>query len=110
MEVTVKEVNEVNVMSFEGNLDTNTAPQAQAQIDQLIDGGSSKILINFDNLNYISSAGLRVLLATAKKLKASSGGLKICGLNETVQEVFDISGLSSILSVVATEEDALAGF
>ena len=110
MDVTVKEVNEVNVMSFEGNLDTNTAPQAQSQIDQLIDGGSSKILINFDNLNYISSAGLRVLLATAKKLKATSGDLKICGLNKTVQEVFDISGFSSILSVVATEEDALAGF
>ncbi len=110
MDVTVKEVNEVNVMSFEGNLDTNTAPQAQAQIDQLIDGGSSKILINFDNLNYISSAGLRVLLATAKKLKATDGDLKICSLNQTVQEVFDISGFSSILSVVATEEDALAGF
>ncbi len=110
MEVTVKEVNEVSVLSFEGNLDTNTAPQAQEQIDQLIDGGSSKILINFGDLNYISSAGLRVLLATAKKLKATSGDLKICGLNQTVQEVFDISGFSSILSVVATEEDALAGF
>ena len=110
MEVTVKEVNEVRVLLFEGNLDTNTAPQAQAQIDELIDGGSSKILINFDDLNYISSAGLRVLLATAKKLKAISGDLKICGLNQTVQEVFDISGFSSILSVVATEEDALAGF
>ena len=97
-------------MSFEGNLDTNTAPRAHEQIDQLIDGGSSKILINFDNLNYISSAGLRILLATAKKLKPASGDLKICGLNQTVQEVFDISGFSSILSVVATEEDALAGF
>jgi len=110
MEVTVKEVNEVSVLSFEGNLDTNTAPQAQEQIDQLIDGGSSRILINFNELNYISSAGLRVLLATAKKLKATSGDLKICGLNQTVQEVFDISGFSSILSVVATEEDALGGF
>ncbi len=110
MEITIKEVDDVNVLSFEGNLDTNTAPQAHAQIDQLIDGGSHKILINFDDLNYISSAGLRVLLATAQKLQAASGNLKICGLNQTVQEVFDISGFSSILSVVATEEDALAGF
>ncbi len=110
MEVTVKEVNEISVMMFEGNLDTNPAPQAQEKIDQLIDGGSSKVLINFERLNYISSAGLRVLLVTAKKLKASSGDLKICGLNQTVQEVFDISGFSSILSVVATEEDALTGF
>ncbi len=110
MEVSVKQVNGISVMRFEGNLDTNTAPQAQEQIDQLIEGGSAKVLINFEKLNYISSAGLRVLLTTSKKLKASSGDLKICGLNETVQEVFDISGFSSILSVVATEEEALAAF
>jgi anti-sigma B factor antagonist len=110
MEVSVKEVNEISVMTFEGNLDTNTAPQAQEQIDKVIDGGSAKVLINFGDLNYISSAGLRVLLTTAKKLKALSGDLKICGLNETVQEVFDISGFSSILSVVSTEEEALAAF
>jgi len=110
MEVTLKDVNEVSVLLFEGNLDTNTAPQAQEQIDQVIDGGSAKVLINFENLNYISSAGLRVLLATAKKLKAASGDLKICGLNATVQEVFDISGFSTILTVVTTEDDALGSF
>lgn len=110
MEVSVKQVNGISVMRLEGNLDTNTAPQAQEQIDQLIDGGSTKVLINFEKLNYISSAGLRVLLTTSKKLKASSGDLKICGLNKTVQEVFDISGFSSILSVVSTEEEALAAF
>ncbi len=110
MEVTLKDVNEVSVLLFEGNLDTNTAPQAQEQIDLVIDGGSAKVLINFENLNYISSAGLRVLLATAKKLKATSGDLKICGLNATVQEVFDISGFSTILTVVTTEDDALGSF
>lgn len=110
MEVTLKDVNEVSVLLFEGNLDTNTAPQAQEQIDQVIDGGSAKMLINFENLNYISSAGLRVLLATAKKLKAASGDLKICCLNETVREVFDISGFSTILTVVSSEDDALGSF
>jgi anti-sigma B factor antagonist len=110
MQVTLKDVDEVSVIVFDGNLDTNTAPQAQEQIDQVIDGGSVKLLINFENLNYISSAGLRVLLATAKKLKAASGDLKICNLNETVQEVFDISGFSTILTVVGSEEEALSSF
>ncbi len=76
----------------------------------MIDAGTSKILINFAALEYISSAGLRVLLATAKKLKASGGDLKICSLNDTVQEVFDISGFSSILAVSANREEALASF
>jgi anti-sigma B factor antagonist len=110
MDITLKEVNEVAVMLFAGNLDTNTAPQAQEHISAVIDNGSSKVLINFADLNYISSAGLRVLLATAKKLKSSNGDLRICGLNETVQEVFDISGFSSILTVVSTEDEALGSF
>ena len=68
------------------------------------------IPLNFAALEYISSAGLRVLLATAKKLKASGGDLKICSLNDTVQEVFDISGFSSILTVSKDQEEALASF
>jgi len=110
MEINIREVNGVNIVEFTGNLDTNTAPEAENQINGLLDGGAAKILVNFENLNYISSAGLRVLLATAKKMMASGGSLKICALNSTVQEVFDISGFSTILSLAANETDALADF
>jgi len=110
MEINIREVNGVNIVEFTGNLDTNTAPEAENRINGLLDGGASKILVSFENLNYISSAGLRVLLATAKKMMASGGSLKICSLNNTVQEVFDISGFSTILSLAATEADALAAF
>ena len=110
MDITVKESGDVKIVVFEGNLDTNTAPAAEDEINGLIDGGTLKILVNFEKLDYISSAGLRVLLATAKKLKPSSGDLKICCLNATVQEVFDISGFASILSVSSTEEEALGSF
>jgi len=110
MEINIREVNGVNIVEFTGNLDTNTAPEAESQINGLLDSGASKILVNFENLNYISSAGLRVLLATAKKMMASGGILKICSLNSTVQEVFDISGFSTILSLAADETEALAAF
>jgi anti-sigma B factor antagonist len=110
MDIAIKDADDVKVLAFEGNLDTSTAPEAESTINGLLDEGAAKILINFENLNYISSAGLRVLLATAKKIKAASGGFKICGLNETVQEVFDVSGFSTILSVAANEEAALSGF
>lgn len=110
MEINIKEVDGVNVVEFTGNLDTNTAPEAENQINVLLASGAAKILVNFKNLNYISSAGLRVLLATAKKMMTTGGSLKICSLNSTVQEVFDISGFSTILSVTANEADALAAF
>ena len=110
MEILVTESGDVRILSFQGNLDTNTSPQAESEINGLIEAGSQKLLINFEKLDYISSAGLRILLATAKKLKVSHGDLKICCLNETVQEVFDISGFVTILSVSTTEEEALAAF
>jgi anti-sigma B factor antagonist len=110
MEISISESGDVRILSFQGNLDTNTAPDAESEINGLIDGGAQKLLVNFEKLNYISSAGLRVLLATAKKLRASSGDLKICCLNQTVQEVFDISGFSTILSVASSEEEALGAY
>ena len=110
MEISVTESGDVRILSFQGNLDTNTSPQAESEINSLIDAGAQKLLVNFEKLDYISSAGLRILLATAKKLKASAGDLKICGLNETVQEVFDISGFATILSVTKTEDEALGAF
>ena len=100
----------MRVLSFQGNLDTNTSPEAESQINDLIEAGAQKLLVNFEKLDYISSAGLRVLLATAKKLKPGDGDLKICCLNQTVQEVFDISGFSTILSVTSSEEEALGAF
>jgi anti-sigma B factor antagonist len=110
MQISVTESDGVQVLSFEGNLDTNTAPDAESEINALIDAGVQKLLINFEKLDYISSAGLRILLATAKKLKPGGGVLKICCLNPTVQEVFDISGFSTILSVTSSEEEALGAF
>jgi anti-sigma B factor antagonist len=110
MEITVKDAGDVKVLSFQGSLDTNTTPDAEAQVNLVLDDGTQKLLINFEHLDYISSTGLRLLLSTAKRLKRSQGALRVCCLNEMAQEVFDISGFSSILSVAKTEDAALSDF
>ena len=110
MQITVKAVGDVKVVEFEGKLDTHTSSAAQTELTQLIDGGAEKILLNFGRLAYISSAGLRILLAAAKQLKAAGGELRICCLNEIVQEVFDISGFTTIVKVLGSEPEALDGF
>ena len=110
MKIEIRESQGVQIVAFEGNLDTNTSPDAEKKINELIDGGAQKLLVNFEQLNFIASSGLRVLLATVKKLNTSGGALRICSLNATVQEVFDISGFVTILSVKSTEEDALSSF
>ena len=108
MDITIKEINGVQVVEFNGKIDSNTAPEAEKAFTGLLDAGQSRLLANFENLSFISSAGLRVLLATAKKAKAQSGELKVCCMNDTVKEVFDISGFATILQVFVTEEDALS--
>ena len=66
--------------------------------------------MNLAKLDYISSAGLRVLLASAKQLKPDGGEIRICNLNEVVKEVFDISGFVTIFKVFGSETEALDGF
>jgi anti-sigma B factor antagonist len=110
LDINNKDAGDVKVVGLDGNLDTNTSPAAQTHLDELINNGGSKVLIDLEKLNYISSAGLRVMLATAKKLRAAGGDLRLCSLNQNVQDVFEISGFSSILSVHGSEVEALDGF
>jgi anti-sigma B factor antagonist len=109
MEITTTEINGVQVVAFDGKIDTNTAPEVELVFMSMLEAGQSHLLANFENLSFISSAGLRVLLATAKKAKVQSGGLKVCCMNDTVKEVFDISGFSTILQVFVTQDEALNG-
>ncbi len=109
MDIETKTEGDVTVLEFVGNLDTNTSPDAKEKLDEVLDGGATKLLVDFTRLDYVSSAGLRILLATAKRLRGS-GELRLCALNETVQEIFDISGFSSLLKVSKTPADALAEF
>jgi len=107
MQLTYSEKNGYKVVYFEGSLDTVTSPEVEKTINAFIDADTVKFVFNFDKTRYMSSSGLRVLLATAKKLKGK-GELKISNLNEMIEEVFDISGFNQILNVYKTEEEALA--
>jgi len=109
MQITKTQERDVSILSIEGHLDTKTAKQAEDTINATLDGGANKLCVDFAKLEYISSVGLRVLLATMKRLKKSGGKLHLCGMNATVEEVFKISGFSGIFSIFGTRADALAG-
>ncbi len=96
------------VLSPEGRLDAQSAPGFQTQILERIDGGDTAILLDLAKLEYISSAGLRVILVAAKKLKDRSGKIVVCSLAEGVKEVFRISGFDSIVDTKDDRASALA--
>jgi anti-sigma B factor antagonist len=107
MEINTRVENEIHIVDFVGNMDTNTAPDAENQLTELMDQGVKKIVVDFDKLDFITSAGLRVFLAASKRIKTEEGDIRLCNLNETVQEVFDISGFSTILNVFGSLEQSL---
>ena len=80
-----------------GRIDTSTAPKADAEINGSLDGAESLVL-DFTNVDYISSAGLRVLLS-AQKAMITKDGMKIRNVNEIVREVFDVTGFADILTI-----------
>ena len=108
MEMITRDVDGVTIVDLEGDLDTNTAPQAEAYLKKLAESVGLKVILNLKKLEYTSSAGLRVFLVTAKQLSAVGGTMCVCCLNETVDEIFDISGFATIINVAKTEEEALA--
>ena len=109
MNITTRTLNDVTIVAFAGSLDSKTSPQAQQALDAILAAGGRKVAVDFTALDYISSAGLRVLLGTAKRLMGAGSSLRLFGLNQTVREVFEISGFSAIFAVFATEADALQG-
>jgi anti-anti-sigma factor len=106
MQISTRTSNDTHIVAITGSLDSTTSPEAQKSLDAIV-AGAKKVALDFSQLDYISSAGLRVLLGAAKRLRASGGTLGMFGLNQSVREVFEISGFSSILSVYQSEAEAL---
>ena len=84
-------------IAVEGRLDTMTAPELEAELNQSMNGADS-LVFDFSKLDYISSAGLRVLLA-AHKVMSKQDGMKVTHVNEIVAEVFEVTGFSDILTI-----------
>ena len=97
MTINKKQNGSTLTVALEGRLDTTTAPQLESEIRQSLDGVKT-LVMDFEKLDYISSAGLRVLLST-HKIMNKVGEMKITHVNETVSEVFEVTGFSDILNI-----------
>lgn len=97
MNITKKRDGNSMILTLEGRLDTTTAPQLEEVISKELDGIES-ITMDFKQLDYLSSAGLRVILAAQKKMN-KQGEMVIRHVNETIMEVFEVTGFSGILNI-----------
>ena len=86
-----------SILKVSGRLDTTTAPALETVVAETA-AACENLILDFDGLNYISSAGLRVILK-AQKSMAAKGGMKLLHVNETIMEIFEITGFSDILTI-----------
>lgn len=98
----------VTVVSPHGRIDSAVSDLFLARLNEIIDGGCNKLVIDFSQLAFISSTGLRVLLACEKKMKPREGKIHICCLADNIKEIFDITAFSEIFPIFTTRSAALA--
>jgi len=109
MKITQKQEGEVYVFSLDGRFDAHSAGDVENKLNLALSQGALKLLIDMNGTEYISSAGLRVLLAVAKKLK-KEGQAKVCCLQPYVKEVFDIAGFTQIFKIYDTCQEGIDSF
>ncbi|MBW2066509.1 MAG: STAS domain-containing protein [Deltaproteobacteria bacterium] len=108
MDITQKKESDVSIFLLKGRLDSNTSPNLEQKIVESINGGAKKIIIDFQGLDYISSAGLRVINKTLKQLRQKQGKLVLSSMQDYVREVFEIAGFDSFIPIVSSTDEALA--
>ena len=97
LKVSVSNEGAEYTVTVEGRLDTNTSPELEAKINEVI-GNANKLIIDLGNLEYISSAGLRVLLG-ATQVMEDKGELVVRNVTEAVREVFDLTGFNNVFTI-----------
>jgi anti-anti-sigma factor len=108
MDITESRIESATVLALSGRLDGLTSPILEKKVDALLSAGTRRLVFDCGQLAYASSIGLRVFLASAKKLKAAGGQAAFAALTPAVHEVFELSGFTSLFKVEPTAADAAA--
>jgi anti-anti-sigma factor len=107
MEISEDRKADAVVLALSGKLDATTAKTFEKKLLSEIESGERRFVINLAQLDYISSAGLRVFLLAAKRLNSANGKILLSSLQDSVREVFDITGFSSVFSIYGSDDDAI---
>jgi len=107
MEITAKEENGIVSIHIKGRLDADSSSEAEKVVKEALEGQTNRVLFDLGALEYLSSAGLRVLLSAAKEMRRREGKIVLCSLNEFVKEIFEVSGFQSLIPIADSVESGI---
>ena len=101
---------ELSVLYVSGFLDLHTVPKFEEAVQNLVNEKRYKIIVNFNKLDYISSAGLGVFMGFIEEIRELQGDIKMCCMSDRVYKVFDLLGFPALFEIVANEDEAVQKF
>ena len=111
LETKTSEVNpHVTIVDLKGRLDVHYSTEIEEGLNQLINGGRIFILLNLKAVEYLSSSGLRIFIATMRKLKEKNGKLKLCNMSDAVKKIFRVVELIDMFEIYEDEQQAAQSF
>jgi anti-sigma B factor antagonist len=110
MEITITEMNRVDLVTVTGRVDSSNAGQLGERLGEQVDSGSLNMVVDLSGVEYMSSAGLRELVAALKRVKKDGGDLRLASPSDRVREVLDLAGLSSIFEIFDDQVAAVGSF
>jgi anti-anti-sigma factor len=110
MEISTRQSYDVLIVDMAGRLDSKSSGYSYDEMVAIAQGDTQQVVVNLAKLDFITSAGLRVLLMASKLLKSRGGDLKLCNPNDLVKDVLETAGFDSLLHVYASETEAVKSF
>lgn len=110
MEINVFEMHRVTLIELSGRVDSTNANQLGETLNEQIDAGRYQLVVDLSRVDYISSAGLRELVAALKRVKQSNGDLRLTTLTPRVRDVFAVAGLDAIFQIFQTQVEAVGSY
>jgi anti-sigma B factor antagonist len=107
MDLHEEQVDEVTALSVKGRIDSTTAPAFGQRLESVVTAPAGRLVVDFRDLEYISSAGFRVLLVAAKRAEECGSRLVLCGLSGKVRQLFDLGGFLDLFTIAASRDDAM---
>jgi anti-anti-sigma factor len=108
MDINEEQLGGVTALSVKGRIDSGTAPEFGGKLEAAVSAPMSRLVVDLRELEYISSAGFRVLLVAAKRAEATDSKLVLCSLPAKVQQLFDLGGFLDLFAIVASRDEAIA--
>ena len=107
MDLHEERVDEVTALSVKGRIDSTTAPVLGQKLEAVVAAPASRLVVDFRDLEYISSAGFRVLLVAAKRAEEAGSRLILCSLSGKVRQLFDLGGFLDLFAITSSRDEAI---